>query len=385
MARPSGYDILSYGDMIDCEPRMAIYAEALRRAVTPGCTVFDIGAGFGVFSLLACKYGAGSVIAIEPDASAELIMPMAMANGCADRITVIRGLSTDYVPDAQADVIISDIRGTMPLFENHIETIVDARKRLLRPGGQQLPLCDTIRLALVRSPALYRLCERPWDHNDYDLDLALGREFAVNRDRRAALGPRALVSQPCDLAVLDYRTITSPDLDATVELVATKDAIAHGLLKWFDAEIAEGLSFSNGPGQPGLVYGQSFLPFEAPVHLKAGDRVSARIRARHASANYIWSWSCQIIDGQSGEIRDSFAQSTFKSAVQVRKDLEHPASDEVPQANAKLAIARDCLAMVDDTQNIAQIAEALMARYPEHLPSLHQALGHVRSVLHRFS
>ena len=90
MPKISGYDIASYGDMIECEPRMSIYTEALRRAVTPGCTVFDIGAGFGVFSLLACKFGAGQVFAIEPDPSAAMIMPMAQANGCADKITVVR-------------------------------------------------------------------------------------------------------------------------------------------------------------------------------------------------------------------------------------------------------------------------------------------------------
>ena len=315
MAKISGYSITDYGDMVDCEPRMAAYAEALKRAITPGCTVFDIGAGFGVFALLACKYGAAQVVAIEPDASAGLIMPMAKANGCADKITVVRGLSTDYTPDTKADVIISDIRGTVPLYENHIETIVDARQRLLRPGGAQLPLRDTIRLALVHSPEDYRLCERPWNANTYDLDLSLGREFAVNSHRRTHLGKDALLSTPADLAVLDYRTITDPDLDATVDLIAAKDGVAHGLLQWFDAEIADGLGFSNGPGHPELVYGQSFLPFEAPLTLRAGDVVTVRIRGMHAGGNYIWSWKSTVIDGQSGETRETFNQSTFKGQI----------------------------------------------------------------------
>ncbi|MEL6216480.1 MAG: class I SAM-dependent methyltransferase, partial [Pseudomonadota bacterium] len=258
MTEPSGYDVASYGEMIDCEPRMSVYAQALKRAITPGCTVMDIGASFGAFSFLACKYGAGSVIAIEPDPSVELIMPMAEANGCADRIKVVRGLSTEYQPEAPVDVIISDVRGTMPLYENHIETIVDARQRLLKPGGHQLPIRDTIRMALVRSPKMYRTCEKPWVSNDYDLDLSLGKSFAVNDYYRANLDKRALLSQPSDLASLDYRTITDPNLDATTELVANKAGVVHGLLMWFDAEIADGLRYSNGPGEPPLVYGQKF-------------------------------------------------------------------------------------------------------------------------------
>ena len=319
MVKPSSYSIIDYGDMIDCEPRMSIYAEALKRAVTPGCTVFDIGAGFGVFALLACKYGAGRVVAIEPDASAELIMPMAKANGCADTITVVRGLSTDFSPETKADVIISDIRGTVPFYENHIETIVDARERLLKPGGAQLPLRDTIRLAVVHSPRDYRLCERPWNANEYALDLTLAREFAVNSHRRTHLGEDALLSEPADLLVLDYRTITHPDCDSVTELVATKAGVAHGLLQWFDAEIAEGLGFSNGPGHSELVYGQSFLPFETPVTLRVGDRVSVRIRGMHANGNYVWSWKCTVIDGQSGETRHAFNQSTFKGQVIANK------------------------------------------------------------------
>ena len=37
MIRASGYEVTSYGEMIDCEPRMGVYVEALRRAITPGC------------------------------------------------------------------------------------------------------------------------------------------------------------------------------------------------------------------------------------------------------------------------------------------------------------------------------------------------------------
>lgn len=384
MPRPSGYDIDSYGDMIDCEPRMSVYAEALRRAVTPGCTVFDIGAGFGVFSILACKYGAGQVVAIEPDPSVELVMPMAQANGCADRITVVRDLSTNYVPAEKADVIVSDIRGTMPLFENHIETILDARGRLLKPGGIQLPMRDTIRLALARSPKTYRLCERPWSANDYGLDLSPGREYAVNREKRTYLSPGALVSEPVDLATLDYTTITSPDLDRTVELVATRDTEMHGLLIWFDAEIAEGLTYSNGPGQPELVYGQSFFPFPVPVRVRAGDTVVARIRARLAGRSYIWSWSTKVVDGKTGEIRHSFNQSTFKSKIVTRDQIAPLSPDHVPQENEKLAIERDCLALVGEGRSVADIASVLSQRYPGRFRSETEASKAVSSLLMRY-
>ena len=85
MDRPTGYSVLDYGQMVGCEPRMSAYAAALRAAVTPGCTVIDIGAGPGVFSILACQFGAGSVIAIEPDDLIELLRQFAKDNGYSDQ------------------------------------------------------------------------------------------------------------------------------------------------------------------------------------------------------------------------------------------------------------------------------------------------------------
>lgn len=315
MSDRPGYSMRQYGDMITAEPRMSVYAKALEQAITPGCTVIEIGAGFGVFAMLACKYGAGKVIAIEPDPSVELIMPMAQANGCADRITVVRGLSTDYIPDEKADVLLSDLRGTIPLFQRHIETIVDARKRLLKPGGCQLPVRDTIYTAIANAPQTYAKCQEPWQRNNFDLDLSLGRQFVVNEPIRASLSPGAIISGPQPLAVLDYLTITEPNLDCQVELVADRDSVAHGLQMWFDAEIADGLSFSNAPGEPPLVYGRKFLPFEQPVSLKSGDRVSVRIRAKLAGAQYMLFWNSSFFDGDTGEKTESFAQSSFKSIV----------------------------------------------------------------------
>lgn len=67
MGKPTSYLLASYGDMISNRPRMEPYARALHQALHPGCTVLDIGAGTGIFSLLACQFGAGHVHAVELD------------------------------------------------------------------------------------------------------------------------------------------------------------------------------------------------------------------------------------------------------------------------------------------------------------------------------
>lgn len=384
MFRPSGYSVFSYGDMIECEPRMSIYAEALRRAVTPGSTVIDLGAAFGVFALLACKYGAGHVIAIEPDPSIELLLPMAQANGCADRITVIRDISTNYTPPAKADVIVSDCRGTVSLYQHHIATLADARSRLLAPGGTLLPMRDTLRIALARWPKTHRSLIRPWHRNKFGLDLSAGHRFVANTELKAYLKPRALVSTAQDLAVLDYRSITEPNLDSTVDLTAERDGAVHGLLIWFDAEIAEGLRYSNAPGQPELVYGQLFLPLDSAPQLMKGERISARVRATLIDGEYVWSWGWQVIAADGVPRCQVVQQSSFLGRIQSPKTLASGSNQHTPALDTAMSLDRDCLALVGEGRTLDAIAKAMQKRHPDHLPTYKAALDHAAQCLGRY-
>jgi len=58
--------------MITDKARMDGFEAALRQAVKPGSVVLDIGTGTGIFSLLACRFGARKVYAIEPDNAIQL-------------------------------------------------------------------------------------------------------------------------------------------------------------------------------------------------------------------------------------------------------------------------------------------------------------------------
>jgi len=384
MARPTGYDVVAFGEMIECEPRMAIYAEALRRAVTQGCSVIDIGAGFGIFSILACKYGAGSVVAIEPDPSSNLLMQIAEANGCADRITVVQDLSTKYTPPTRADVIVSDIRGITPLFEYHIPTIVDARNRLLKPEGQLIPMRDTVRIAPVHAPRHYKPRHRPWLENNYGLDFSAAHQTAVNIPAPAYLEPDAFLSEPQALATLDYRTITDPNVSNTLEFRVDKAQTVHGLLVFFDAEIGEELRFSSGPGHPQLVYQQELLPFEQAVKLAAGDRITVQISAKLIDGQYVWSWNTTISDASGVAPRHSFRQSTFKGQLFSADKLRPHGHYRVPERSAKMTVDQDCLSFVGEGRSLEDIAVALKERHPGYFESDKAALGHVTKLLERY-
>jgi type I protein arginine methyltransferase len=375
--RPTGYNVLSYGHMVNCEPRMSAYAEALRRAVKPGCTVIDIGAGPGIFSILACKYGAGKVVAIDPSDSIELVRPIAEANGCADRITIFKGLSTDYSPPTKADVIVSDIRGILPLFEGHIAVIADARQRLLAPGGTLIPSRDTLRIALAVSADEYLPYEEPWLRNGLGVDLSVGHRFAVNTFAKVNFEPSDLLSETQTLAVLDYNSITDPEVVGDFDLRVEQSGIAHGLLLWFDAELLDGIGFSNAPGEPRQIYGQTLFPFERAVEVARGDRATGEIAARLVDGAYVWTWRTDLGGSQ-------YRQSSFFANVLPPDKLRTKISSFAPPARPEHEIDRYCLSQFDGSRSLQSIADDAKVKFPEAFADPSAALNYVTRLAGRY-
>src|SRR2546423_7448973 len=138
------YSLHFYGQMLADASRMDAYAAALRQTVKPDSVVMDLGSGPGMFALLACKLGARRVYAVEPDNVIGLARETAMANGFADRIEFFESLSTKITLPEPANIIISDLRGVLPWFQQHIPSIIDARKRLLARRSVLIPRRDIL-------------------------------------------------------------------------------------------------------------------------------------------------------------------------------------------------------------------------------------------------
>ncbi len=135
------------------------------------------------FSLYACRLGAARVHAVDPDIALEVARAAAVANDLNERITFHSALSTDLVIDPLADVIVSDLRGVLPLLQHHIAAIADARRRLLAPGGVLIPVRDHLYASLINDPKLYARHAEPWTRNDFGLDLTAGHLYVVNNWR----------------------------------------------------------------------------------------------------------------------------------------------------------------------------------------------------------
>jgi protein arginine N-methyltransferase 1 len=380
------YSISDYGSMIADSIRIDTHVQALRQVVKPNSVVLDIGSGLGIFALLACQLGARKVYAIEPSDAIQVAKEIAAANGYADRIEFIQNLSTQVTIPEPADVIVSDLRGTLPLFQQHISSIVDARKRFLATGGQLIPQKDTLWASVVEAPDLYSHYDTPWQNNPYGLSLQAAWKQAINNGRKGRVKPEQCLVKPQCWAILDYSTIENPNVHAELHWTVKRTGKAYGLILWFDTTLITGVHFSNTPGNPELIYGNLFLPWDTPVSLTPGDTISVALQADLVGANYIWLWKTLVLgEGNRDQIKANFKQSNFFATSLSLNNLKKRAESYVPTLNEAGKVDGLVLSLMGQGKILGEIARQVTDRFPDRFPNYQEALTHVGELSRRYT
>ena len=375
------YSVYDFGCFIADKIRTDAYVQALRQGVKQNSVVVDIGTGTGIWALLACRFGARKVYAIEPNDAIQVAREIAEANGYGERIEFIQKLSTQVTLPEQADVIISDLRGVLPLFQHHLPSVVDARQRFLKPDGILVPQRDTMWVAVAEAPDLHGLYTTPWDDNAYGLNMKAARKIATNTWRRGRVKPEKLLTEPKCWAMIDYTSLEKPDVSGKVSWSALRDGTAHGLSIWFDSDLTEGVSISNAPTAPELMYGNAFFPFSNPVPLATGDTVSVEIYANLVGEDYIWRWNTFVLSqGQREHVKADFKQSTFYGMLLSQATLRKMAHNHNPNLNEEGQIDQFALSLMDGQTPLGEIAHRIMEKFPKHFAKWHDALSHVGNV-----
>ena len=373
------YSVSAFGRMITDTVRVDAYTEAMRQSIFPGAIVLEIGSGTGFFAMLACRMGAGHVHAIEPNETITLAQQAAAANGFADRITFHQKMSTEVTLPQKADVLISDLRGVLPLHTQHIPSIADARERLLKPGGVQIPQRDRLFAALVSSEEQYKETLGPWDPSFHGFEWSSTRKIVLNEWIKKKIQPSELISPPVPWVTIDYTQVVDPNVAGRMNLTSDRAGIVHGFTVWFDAELLDGVGFSNAPDKPIAIYGRGYFPFESPIELDAGQKVQVDMRADLAGSEYVWSWKTSV----GG--RALFSQSTFKSVVLSPSSFRKSAISHRPALNRDGMVTRWLLEAMDGQRTNEELASALQSKFPEQFSSLRAAIDRVTGIAQKYS
>jgi amino acid adenylation domain-containing protein len=270
------YDELLYQLMTRDGVRMRAYRAAIGRAVR-GRVVADLGTGADLaLARLCLEAGAHRVHAIEMlDSAYARAVRRARELDAGDRLVLHHGDARTVALPEPVDVCVSELIGTIGSSEGVIPILNDAR-RLLRPGGEMIPVRCVTRIAAVTLPTALAAAPMMGEaarHYTERVFESLGRRFDL-RVCVKNLSASALASDTAVFEDLEFHAPVEPEASTRFRLTLARDGRVDGFLLWVQLHV--------GPGEIIDVLGSEcswlpvFLPALPPAtELRAGDVIEA--------------------------------------------------------------------------------------------------------------
>ncbi len=269
--------------MVNETSRNDAYDAAIRRAVTPGALVFEIGTGTGILAMMAARAGAGRVVTCEMLAPvAEKARAIIERNGYADRITVHHSHSTEMnvgveLP-ARASVMISEIFDSNVVGEGVLTSLEDAHLRLLEPDAKLVPQAASPMIVLAAGPLLSSMVRVD---SCAGFDLSPFNDFTPERvmfdGTRIAFEE---LSAPTRALRFDFRERRHPPTERVVDMEVTRSGLCLGVVQWLHIELDGESVYENRPGvrvdsSSGWLH--ALFTFEEAVSVREGQALRVRV------------------------------------------------------------------------------------------------------------
>lgn len=268
-------------DMLGDLRRNQAYDDVIKRKVSNGDTVLDIGTGSGLLSMMAARSGAAMVYTCESiadlaDAAADVISE----NGYAEKIKVYNLKSTALEVgkhiDEKVDVLVSEILDSGLLGEAVLPTLRHAHKNLIKPNATIIPKSADVKGVLIESDHIHAISPLS-NLSGFDM-----RSFArFQRDKtylskQLEATPHKYLSKEQIFYGIDFYNLpplASPENPNTVEVEfpITKSGHLHALAFWFELDLDEKLRLSSGPGREMVHWGQAIYSFEEAKEVTEGE------------------------------------------------------------------------------------------------------------------
>jgi precorrin-6B methylase 2 len=282
-APASGWaDPIEHARMLHDERRTGDYLRALAAAVRPDDVVLDIGTGSGVLAVAAARAGARHVYAVEASDIAEVAERVFEVNGVQDKVTLIPGWSRHIELPEPADLFVAEVIGNEPLEEEILETTLDARQRLLRPGARMIPHTLTLFARAVLLPesecrqrTFGRAAVARW-RGLYDIDFQPLLDVAspspvhtITEGQVVATWPQ--VSAPALLASLDLTRFEEPTIRTRADIDVDPPGDVNAIAITFRADLHDGISHILDPWTwPASSWATSVWVLAEPVEVGPG-------------------------------------------------------------------------------------------------------------------
>eukprot|EP01006_Ploeotia_vitrea_P009944 TRINITY_DN25150_c0_g1_i1.p1 TRINITY_DN25150_c0_g1~~TRINITY_DN25150_c0_g1_i1.p1 ORF type:complete len:422 (-),score=73.72 TRINITY_DN25150_c0_g1_i1:464-1729(-) len=227
--------------MVNDFPRNEFYKQALAAVITPDSMVLEIGTGTGLLAMISAQLGAKWVVAIEANADmANLARQNIHANNLDANIHIINKLSTQvHERDLQqrANVLVSELFGTLLLGESAHTYIDDARKRLLTPNAAIVPQYGAQYASLIECDELDRITAvKGWGGLDLSklnsLKDTASVVFTKSYGFRFSTTKYTEIAAPFSILDVDFASVDVDEMEIEkhFKIKAAKSGIVHAIL-----------------------------------------------------------------------------------------------------------------------------------------------------------
>lgn len=353
--------------------RQALYQRAITQILRPGAVVADLGCGVGVLGIAALRAGASKAYGIDHSDAIELARESAARAGLADRYSCTRGSTFQTVLPEPVDLIICDHVGYFGFDYGIIAMLDDARRRMLRPGGQIMPRRLRLLAAGAQSTKARAQID-PWRTDPVPPEQHWLHEYALNSKQVQTFTADDICTDAVVLGEIDLTIANPASFAFSTNLTAARDARIDGLACWFECELAEGVWMTNSPlDEASIGRSNAFFAARDPFAVTAGDPIAISFRLR-PDDNLI-AWTIQPPGGLP-----KHKLSTWAGQILAPVDLQ-PNSQGPLALTAKGTARALVLGLVDGQRSGAEIEEMVLHLRPDLFPTEDEIRRFVRRQL----
>ncbi|HEV2170011.1 MAG TPA: 50S ribosomal protein L11 methyltransferase [Candidatus Binatus sp.] len=359
-------------------PRVSAFERAIAEVVRPGDVVLDLGSGTGILGLFALKAGASRVYAIDSSGLTQLAREIFAANGFADRVVCIKGLSTRVDLPEKVNVIVGDLIGRFGIDGGLVEYYADARHRMARPDVRTVPSTVDLFTVPVEAPETWAEVDF-WKKSPAGFNFDRAYNIAVNTGHPVKYRPDQILGKPEVVATVDVSRDTAAILEGEASSVVRRSGTMHGIAGWFEARLSPSVTMSNSPLREDVINRRSvFFPVDPPTAVHAGD--SVRVKMWISPPDTLVNWRVELAD-RDGTVRRKFSHSTFAGMLVCPEDLAKSRPDYVPKLTSWGMARRSVVNLCDGKRTLAQIEREVYELHRDLFASPKEASAFVYEVM----